>query len=1415
MFIHYSDVHTLFVQQFFKQINFEMENADALDLSKENIQPLKRGRNTAQLGLALQAQTDTTLHQMLSKKQEWYEMQIRTYEGSDPLELWCEYISWVEQSFPKHGPEGNLSVLLTKCFQAFKDEERYKNDIRFVRLWIKYVEMQNDGKRVELYQLLHTQGIGLRCAEFYRCWAYEFECVGDWKQADQIYKKGSNLMAQPAEELEAAHQQFLATYVFTHKNDAPEEQVENHVQNDHRLPMAALKPVGKKSAAPTVRVGSNVRSQAPGVVPTVQGSSGRSTGSSRTFGVRGNNAGPVTIYQGDSDAEMHHGQIVPSALPIPQSLNKENVVKAGPWSGQGLGSRKHQSQSTSVAPSFTPRQPGFEVHRDEEADVVNDHDMRSYGMVVPNVLKPRKGLEDGFHDAIAIFEEPRADTKAMYRKNEVYAGGKELQLEELHAIDYFRQRSEKQKKMREIPVHSDQGEQSTIHPRKLNSMGNTQSPIGMGLMTHSDYPPRDVHGPFYGDRQMIAENIDGHPFRQSCSPVNVAPAVTNYHQLQPPSGYGTAPTAESLVHYNTELPCHEQPPLGQRFQPSNQSMYNQSMTLHTKLAMHEVNNLWGSPTVVKTPTDEPALPGPASGTLYQPAFQIMKDNSLPPQTCENSARLVELQPHNQYPKPSVEGVTSGALGNNQPSSVLNVGQSAENHKMGMYPSAPPHTYAGPFEDPMTSYMKQPNGFQVFQEEPCPPINSSIHRGKFQVFCDDTESNMPMRTYSSERGDLSSSAHTSSSIQKVAKEKENIHKFPQADIELMEECGVAPVVESPERRAQQEHPNHYNAPASTCNSQLHSDPGVYSSQHSQEPMQPISTYAQETMQSTSEVIYNAMQPAPMAYELMQTGPMSSDPYANQEPMDDDATVSAAPNYGVNMSETGITEAFFFPKMSAASTPFQTSPKKSRASRNTIDFNSSLYRVEQSWPDEEDDGPDGSNKSSNTPKTVPPLKLFRIKNDEEKQLSAIMEASREKYQSTMMSNTSSRNSLCSASSMSRFGMFPAQGQSVAPQPCLNQIDESPEPSSSSQDGQPQNPVPAPVQMPGPDPQQMNEMAARVARGEINPFDSRMLTYFLTHMGFPLAHHAAGYFVVNAAVPAKRNNCLNLNGDVYTISKTLGEGAYAKVLRGVNVNTQQEVALKIQKPSCRWEYYICREIQHRLSQRDLASAFMPADRIYVYNNGSVIVTDLLPFGTLLNLVNKVVASTKRQMLELQVLFLLDQLISAVAALHSCKIIHGDLKPDNILIRSIPAVDQLVPCIQLIDFGRSIDMNLVPEGTTFNQVVMTDTFTCIEMRTNKPWTYQTDLFGLANTAHCLLLGDYMKVQESRSTGRWTIHSRLPRNVNSDLWNPFFDTLLNIESCDAIPSLETLQADIKGSMNNTAHLSLAVSALGRILLSR
>ena len=44
----------------------------------------------------------------------------------------------------------------------------------------------------------------------------------------------------------------------------------------------------------------------------------------------------------------------------------------------------------------------------------------------------------------------------------------------------------------------------------------------------------------------------------------------------------------------------------------------------------------------------------------------------------------------------------------------------------------------------------------------------------------------------------------------------------------------------------------------------------------------------------------------------------------------------------------------------------------------------------------------------------------------------------------------------------------------------------------------------------------------------------------------------------------------------------------------------------------------------------------------------------------------------------------------------------------------------LQLIDFGRSIDMTMFVPGTTFKVKVETDSFQCIEMKTDRPWTYQ-----------------------------------------------------------------------------------------------
>lgn len=117
----------------------------------------------------------------------------------------------------------------------------------------------------------------------------------------------------------------------------------------------------------------------------------------------------------------------------------------------------------------------------------------------------------------------------------------------------------------------------------------------------------------------------------------------------------------------------------------------------------------------------------------------------------------------------------------------------------------------------------------------------------------------------------------------------------------------------------------------------------------------------------------------------------------------------------------------------------------------------------------------------------------------------------------------------------------------------------------------------------------------------------------------------------------------------------------------------------------------------------------------------------------------------------------------------------------------------LELIDFGRSIDMTLFPAGTSFTRVVTTDGLTCVEMQTGRRWTYQLDLYGVAGCVHCLLFGDYMKVVKKGSC--WEISKLIPRYLAKSGWKPLFQTLLNVPSCENLPDLVQLRNDLDGKL--------------------
>lgn len=111
------------------------------DIAKENIQPLASGRNVEHLETALIAESDQEIQQKLREQRNEFEKAIQIYEGDDPLQLWYDYIVWVEQVNPKSGKESALHELLSNCLALFEKDERYFQDIRMLKLYIKYVSV--------------------------------------------------------------------------------------------------------------------------------------------------------------------------------------------------------------------------------------------------------------------------------------------------------------------------------------------------------------------------------------------------------------------------------------------------------------------------------------------------------------------------------------------------------------------------------------------------------------------------------------------------------------------------------------------------------------------------------------------------------------------------------------------------------------------------------------------------------------------------------------------------------------------------------------------------------------------------------------------------------------------------------------------------------------------------------------------------------------------------------------------------------------------------------------------------------------------------------------------------------------------------------------------------------------------------
>ncbi|KAI1780067.1 Mad3/BUB1 homology region 1-domain-containing protein [Hypoxylon cercidicola] len=291
-------------------------------------------------------------------------------------------------------------------------------------------------------------------------------------------------------------------------------------------------------------------------------------------------------------------------------------------------------------------------------------------------------------------------------------------------------------------------------------------------------------------------------------------------------------------------------------------------------------------------------------------------------------------------------------------------------------------------------------------------------------------------------------------------------------------------------------------------------------------------------------------------------------------------------------------------------------------------------------------------------------------------------------------------------------------------------------------------------------------------------------------------------------------------YTLKRELGAGAFAPVYlvensspesaesdenspriamgKGAFATTRRAPleALKMEDPPTAWEFHMMRLAAARLGPQHRATASISAaHELHLYQDEGFLILPYHPHGTLLDVVNFFAETSKAPMDEVLAMFFSVELLRTVEALHAKQILHGDLKPDNCLLRldetsglssqwrADGSGGWAARGVTLIDFGRGIDMRAFGPDVQFVADWKTDTQDCAEAREGRPWTWQLDYHGLANNLHTLLFGKYIDVVRADAGGlglatsssrRYRIREPLKRYWQTDLWTECFDVLLN-----------------------------------------
>ncbi|XP_047329731.1 uncharacterized protein LOC124933048 [Impatiens glandulifera] len=132
---------------------------------------------------------------------------IKNYTGKDPLLPWLRGIGTIRSTLPPRLVNEKLPRFLQKCAQTFETDQRYVNDLRYLRVWLQLMDYVDDPRGI--LRTMEEKQIGTKKSLFYQAYALYYEKMKKFEEADRFYHLGIQNHSEPVGDLQKSYEQFL------------------------------------------------------------------------------------------------------------------------------------------------------------------------------------------------------------------------------------------------------------------------------------------------------------------------------------------------------------------------------------------------------------------------------------------------------------------------------------------------------------------------------------------------------------------------------------------------------------------------------------------------------------------------------------------------------------------------------------------------------------------------------------------------------------------------------------------------------------------------------------------------------------------------------------------------------------------------------------------------------------------------------------------------------------------------------------------------------------------------------------------------------------------------------------------------------------------------------------------------------